>query len=191
MTVAGGLVARLAEAGIDPQLLSDVAEALFVSETKAAILDERRRKDRERKPRKSEEVHGNPQRSEEIPETPSPLSPPKVSPEPPTNTPPLSPNPEASCEAMPVLKPEHVVEAWNDMAEPLGLPTVRKLTPERRKRLATRIRSNTIDEFTEAIAAVPRSPFLRGENNRGWKADFDWMLEPKNFTKLTEGTYDR
>lgn len=91
----------------------------------------------------------------------------------------------------PELKPEHVVEAWNSTAERLGLSAVRKLTPDRRRKLATRIRQNTIDEFTEAIGAIERSPFLRGQNDRGWKADFDWMLEPKNFTKLTEGIYDR
>lgn len=89
------------------------------------------------------------------------------------------------------LKPEHVVEAWNTTAERLGLRAILKLTPERRRKLATRIKQNTIQDFTEAIASIERSPFLRGENDRGWRADFDWMLEPKNFTKLTEGTYDR
>lgn len=89
------------------------------------------------------------------------------------------------------LKPEHVVEAWNATAQRLGLRAVRKFTPERRKKLATRIRQSTIDDFTEAIASIERSPFLLGENDRGWRADFDWMLEPKNFTKLIEGTYDR
>jgi hypothetical protein len=89
------------------------------------------------------------------------------------------------------VRPEHVIEAWNMTAEPIGLQRVRKLTPERRRKLNTFIRRHTIDEITEGIAAIPRSPFLRGENARGWRADFDWMLEPKNFTKLTEGTYDR
>lgn len=89
------------------------------------------------------------------------------------------------------LKPEHVVEAWNDLASATGLREVRKFTPQRQRKLATRIRQNTVDEFTEAIAAIGRSPFLRGENDRGWRATFDWMLEPANFTKLIEGTYDR
>lgn len=115
-------------------------------------------------------------------------------------TPPLNesiskpPSPDISNEISPTpveLKPEHVVEAWNATAEQCGLRPIRKFTPERRKKLQTRIRQNTIDDFTEAIDAIARSPFLRGENDRGWKADFDWMLEPKNFTKLTEGTYDR
>jgi hypothetical protein len=107
--------------------------------------------------------------------------------------PPVSSTPVVSDETTaPVgLKPEHVVEAWNVMAERCGLRVVRKLTPQRRRKIQTRIRNCTIDEFTEAIAAIERSSFLRGENERGWKADFDWALEPKNFTKLIEGTYDR
>jgi uncharacterized protein YdaU (DUF1376 family) len=94
-------------------------------------------------------------------------------------------------DSKPELKVEHVVEAWNATAEQLGLKAVRKLTPERRRKVATRIRQNTVDEFTEAIGAIGRSAFLRGDNDRAWKADFDWMLEPRNFTKLIEGTYDR
>lgn len=89
-----------------------------------------------------------------------------------------------------VLKPDHVLEAWNAMADRTGVPKA-KLTPERRKKLAPFIRRHSVDDITEAIGAVERSPFLRGENDRCWKADFNWMLEPRNFTKLTEGTYDR
>ncbi len=87
------------------------------------------------------------------------------------------------------IKPEHVVEVWNDTALRCGLSLVKKLTPERRKKLQTFIRRHSIDDITEAIAAIPRSPFLMGENNRGWRASFDWFLEPRNVTKLTEETY--
>jgi len=89
----------------------------------------------------------------------------------------------------PDLKPEHVVEVWNDLAARHGLPAVKKITPERRKKLRTFLRRHTIDDITEAIAAIPRSPFLLGQNDRGWQASFDWFLEPRNLTKLTEGTY--
>jgi hypothetical protein len=84
-----------------------------------------------------------------------------------------------------------VVEVWNDLAARRGLKTVQRLSPERRATLKTRIGQNTIQDFTEAIAAIDRSPFLCGENDRRWKAYFDWMLKPANFTKLIEGTYDR
>lgn len=58
------------------------------------------------------------------------------------------------------LKPEHVVEVWNDLATKHGLPAVKKLTPERRKKLTSFIRRWSIDDITEAIEAIPRSPFL-------------------------------
>lgn len=89
----------------------------------------------------------------------------------------------------PKVKPIHVVEAWNDLAERKGLPKVVKLTDARKKRLAAAIRSNSIDEFITAIAAIERSPFLCGENDRSWRADFDFLLQPKSFTKLIEGSY--
>jgi hypothetical protein len=89
----------------------------------------------------------------------------------------------------PELQPEHVVEVWNEIAAKHGLAQVKKITPERRKKLRTFIRRHTIDDITEAIAAIPRSPFLLGQNQRGWQASFDWFLEPRNLTKLTEGTY--
>jgi hypothetical protein len=38
--------------------------------------------------------------------------------------------------------------------------------------------------------ALERSAFCRGENDRGWRADFDFLLQPKSFTKLLEGAYD-
>ena len=91
----------------------------------------------------------------------------------------------------PALKPEHVVEAWNEMAERRGLPKVRSLTAERRRKLLLRLRQHPIEHWTEAISAIDRNPWMHGENDRGWRADFDFLLQPKSFIKLTEGTYDR
>lgn len=114
--------------------------------------------------------------------------------------PPVSSEPEGSTEtpttpksngkAPPAVSPEQVVEAWNTMADGAGVPKA-KLTPERRRKLSTFVRRHTIDDITEAIWAVPRSPFLCGENDRGWKAGIDFILQPSSFTKLIEGTYDR
>lgn len=89
------------------------------------------------------------------------------------------------------LTVDHVVEAWNQMADRTGLRRVSKITPQRRTKIKTRIRQNSVDEFASALAAVEQSSFLRGENDRGWRADFDWITEPRNFVKLTEGVYDR
>lgn len=100
------------------------------------------------------------------------------------------PTPANDFEAEESLKPAEVVEAWNIVAAKHGLPMVKKLTPARKRALNARLRQHTIQDFSEAIAAIGRSPFLHGENNRGWRADFDFLLQPTSFTRLIEGTYD-
>ena len=44
------------------------------------------------------------------------------------------------------------------------------------------------DDFAAALDALERSPFCRGERS-DWKADFDFFLQTKSFTKLLEGAY--
>lgn len=89
----------------------------------------------------------------------------------------------------PELKPEHVVEVWNEVAVDLGKPRVRDLTPERRQLLKARIANHPIDDFLAVIAAIRRSSFLRGDT--GWRGcTFDWVFKKANFQKILEGNYD-
>lgn len=78
------------------------------------------------------------------------------------------------------------------MAERNGLAKVKRLGPDRLRKLRARIRENTIDDFTEAIGAIERSRFLCEGNGKTWRgADFDFLLQPSSFTKLLEGSYDQ
>ena len=38
---------------------------------------------------------------------------------------------------------------------------------------------------------VHNSAFLRGDNDRGWRTDIDFVLQAASFTKLMEGSYER
>jgi hypothetical protein len=183
---ASDLVAQLAAVGTPPELLAAVAKELFTAEVNLVALETRRSNERARKAEqrhgKSREVTGQAVKSRD-----------RVSPNEDNLTPSATPS-VISDEITPpsenpVLKPEHVVEAWNEMAARTGLPTVRKLTPDRVKALGRRIKENTIQDFTEAIDAIERSPFLRGDSKRGWRADFDFLLSPTKFNRLLEGTY--
>ena len=87
------------------------------------------------------------------------------------------------------LKPEHIVEVYNEQAGRIGKPVIRKLTPERRALLRARIAGYTLDEFREVLGNVERSPFLRGDT--GWKGcGFDWIFKKSNFQKILEGNYN-
>ena len=90
----------------------------------------------------------------------------------------------------PTLKPEHVVEAWNSMAERNGLPLVKVVSDERRKKLRTMIRAYDIGQIRQAIGAIERSDFLKNGNGSWRGASFDFLLQKSSFIKLLEGQYD-
>ena len=101
-----------------------------------------------------------------------------------------SSNEDSSAKADPPLTKEEILEAWRTRMVPLGFPAVAKMTATREKQLRARLRDSTIEEWQRAMDALERSAFCRGENDRGWRADFDFLLQPKSFTKLLEGAYD-
>lgn len=94
----------------------------------------------------------------------------------------------ANADTSPTIRPKDVLDAWNDMAAKNGLPIAKVMTPPRQKRLRTMISQHPPDDFATALDAVERSPFCRGEKS-DWKADFDFFLQTKSFTKLLEGAY--
>jgi hypothetical protein len=79
--------------------------------------------------------------------------------------------------------------AWNRMASEVGNPTIRAMPPARRAKLILRIREFGFEAVMEAICAVAASPFCTGDNNRGWRADFDFLLQPQSLLRLLEGRY--
>jgi len=99
--------------------------------------------------------------------------------------------PKGSCETgVSPVRPAEIVEAWNITADRLGLSKIAKLTDDRKRKLSARCKDASLDDFRAALAAIERSRWLQGDNDRGWKANFDFFLQPKSFTKLIEGAYD-
>jgi hypothetical protein len=86
---------------------------------------------------------------------------------------------------------EEVAGDWNAMAAELGLPTVRKITAARRRAFKCRLREwPDLEDWQRAFRHIRANPWMHGDNPRGWQADFDFLLQPKSFTKLLEGSYD-
>lgn len=83
---------------------------------------------------------------------------------------------------------EEIVTAFNMICS--SFPEVKKITDGRKKAIAARWREvGSLDPFREIFRAAEASPFLKGSNDRGWRADFDWILKPANWTKIAEGNY--
>lgn len=84
---------------------------------------------------------------------------------------------------------DKIIAAWNEMAEPLGLALVRKASDERRRKTRERLDEYDEAEILEAISLISERPFCLGENDKGWKADFDWLIHPEKnaITGILEG----
>jgi len=110
--------------------------------------------------------------------------------EPITNNQDKSPKGDTSCGDDLTVK--DVVEAWNDLAVDRGLPKVSKVTEARRRQVQARIKEYPdAGDWSKALSSIDKSKFLCGDNDRGWRANFDFLLQPSTFIKLLEGTYDR
>lgn len=84
------------------------------------------------------------------------------------------------------------VVAWNAVAAEFGLPTVKRMSSERRAALRRCLAAvGGIEGWHELMANIRGSPFLRGETSRdGWCATFDFVVKPKNYTRIGEGWND-
>lgn len=100
------------------------------------------------------------------------------------------------------FSPDDMARLWNEGIEffekegPVLIPKVLKLTPDRKKKAAARIRDCQINElkWKRIIDIIHHSPFLSGEKpgkgHEDWKADFDFTIKSEStLTKILEGGY--
>lgn len=82
-----------------------------------------------------------------------------------------------------------IKEAYNRIC--VSFPKVRSIEGERKKAVAARWRTyKSLDTFEELFEIAEASSFLKGENDRNWSADLDWMMKANNFAKILEHKYD-
>ncbi len=83
------------------------------------------------------------------------------------------------------------LSAYNRMAARCSLPMVKKVTKARMAKIAARLKDcGGLDGWHDALAKVEASALCRGDNDRGWTANIDFLLAESSFTKLMEGNYD-
>ena len=86
---------------------------------------------------------------------------------------------------------DEVVAFFNEQMKGKRIPQVAVKTPERRKAY-TRLIAETrvgIDSVKQAIKNAAESDFLNGSGQKGWIADFDWMMVPQHFQRVLENFY--
>ena len=83
----------------------------------------------------------------------------------------------------PAVSLDDITAEWNSAMGQNCRPT-----PERQRQAAARLKDSWWrDNWRKAIAKAKASEFCNGENDRGWRADLEWFLQPDTGTKLLEG----
>lgn len=99
---------------------------------------------------------------------------------------------KSSSEDMGVKTQSHFdLPSLNAVLAKHGLPQIAKLNDDRKAKLKQRVaEAGSFQNFVEEVdRALASSSFLRGDNNRGWRADFDFFLQKSKWQKVVEGCY--
>ena len=91
-------------------------------------------------------------------------------------------------EKKPKVSYQQIVDKYNEICK--SLPKVMKLSDTRRKAINARLEKFSLEEIITVFEKAEQSNFLKGANNRNWKADFDWIMSDRNMAKILEGKYD-
>ncbi len=70
-----------------------------------------------------------------------------------------------------------------------NLPQVQKLTDKRNKAIDKFLKDFTEEQFEQICKIANCSDFLIGKNEKGWKADFDFIMRVDKATNIAEGKY--
>lgn len=82
-----------------------------------------------------------------------------------------------------------IVEIYNTYCA--NLPQVQKLTEKRNKSIDNFLKDFSIEQFEEICKIANVSEFLIGNNDRNWKADFDFLMRTDKATAILEGKYSQ
>lgn len=82
---------------------------------------------------------------------------------------------------------KEIQEAWNEIE---GFQRALDMTPCRVRILKTRLRDKWWREnWREGLEIASNIDWLKGKNDRKWKANMNWFLREDTLTKIMEGSY--
>ena len=81
----------------------------------------------------------------------------------------------------------NIVKIYNENCT--NLSKVLKITEKRKSAIRKFLKEFTIDDFIDICKLANNNSFLTGNNNRNWKADFDFLLRTDKATSILENKY--
>ena len=92
--------------------------------------------------------------------------------------------------AKPIISLADAATAYNTMAKKNNLPFVSELDDKRKRLLHNRLASLGDQGWSVLLSKISGSSFLKGENPRGWRVTFDWIIKKSNCLKILEDNYE-
>jgi hypothetical protein len=71
-----------------------------------------------------------------------------------------------------------------------SLPKFRVVSATTMNLVLDRLKQYSIKDFETLFEKAEASSFLKGRNDRGWRATFEWLLKDSNMSKVLNGNYD-
>ena len=84
---------------------------------------------------------------------------------------------------------KRIVEIYNLYCT--NLSQVQKVTDKREKAIDNFLKEFSIEQFEEICKKANKTAFLTGENNRKWKADFDFLMRTDKAISILEDKYSQ
>lgn len=82
-------------------------------------------------------------------------------------------------------------DEYNTLACKIDIPKAQILSKSRKAKIKQRlIQCGGIDGWSDILRKLSNSNHCKGNNDRGWKANLDFILQESSFIKLMEGYYD-
>lgn len=82
-----------------------------------------------------------------------------------------------------------IADSYNEICGSV-LPKVTRLTEKRKRAIRVCIAQGfDVEDLYSAFRKAFSTPFLKGDNERGWRANFDFIMKPDNLQKIIEGVY--
>lgn len=82
---------------------------------------------------------------------------------------------------------DEIVNLYNEYC--YNLPKISKLTDKRKTAIRKFLKEFTIEDFKKICCLANENDFLTGDNDRNWKADFDFLLRTDKATAILENKY--
>ena len=83
---------------------------------------------------------------------------------------------------------QEIADMYNDTC--VSFPRLTTLSEARKKAIRARLNNYSVDDFETLFKKAEASKFLKGGNDRNWRATFDWLIKDSNMAKVLDGNYD-